>query len=146
MTTNFIEPVRAPLGAQLPAFTAGAILAAQHPSLPGGYIIVHSVFERLDDAVDEKLISVNPMPAVDILLEDFSALEAWRDALEADPSAVDVAKFGNNEVKLEFLTTVAMVVVRVYAVGLVPTVAYNGGPLVPQVLPLSEAAETTVTA
>lgn len=127
MTIHSIQLVRPPLGFQLAAFTAGAILAAQYPELPGGYTIVHNVYPD----------------RVDILLEDLSAVEIWRDALDVDPSDLELTNFAAREIKLEFHTVITAetpVDVRVYAVDLAPALADDTMPLTPQ------PAETAVPA
>lgn len=106
MTTETTDPVRSALGEQLAAFTTAAILAANYPALPGAYAVAHSHIPN----------------RVDFLLEHFSGVEAWREALEVEDSALICRPIGR-DTELEFITTVThetTVQVRVYAIDLVP--------------------------
>ncbi|MFD6024523.1 hypothetical protein [Streptomyces griseoluteus] len=74
----------ADLGQQAPALAALARLAADHPHLPPGYIVVSETTPR----------------QVDVMLDTPGMIEPWREALGAAPETVDQKPFRSTDFML----------------------------------------------
>jgi hypothetical protein len=98
------------LSAQRAAWQALDHLAARHPDLPGGYIVQSDITPG----------------RIDVQLDGFTDLEAWRAALGVDPAAVGFGPCGENR-KLELTAEVAGTTVCVYAIESLAVAVADGG-------------------
>ncbi|MCZ7413101.1 hypothetical protein [Streptomyces sp. WMMC897] len=91
------------LGAQSAALNVQALLAMQHPELPGAYFVQSWHYPE----------------RVDALLDSLADVEVWRSALGVDASGLRAAPM-SGRMRLEFETPVGAVTLRVYATGEMP--------------------------
>ncbi|MGP8300176.1 hypothetical protein ACTPOK_20045 [Streptomyces inhibens] len=84
---------------QAPALRAILRLFDQHPEAPGGYVTSHSIISN----------------EVDLLLDGPSDLESWREALGAEPEALQ-PRLRGGRLELALTLDVNGVAVRMWAV------------------------------
>jgi hypothetical protein len=88
-----------PISAQSTALRALLRLTEQHPELPGAYIVSSSTYPH----------------CIDVQLDNPSALEAWREAVDVPTDAVHTKSLGE-KTELEISANVGGATICVYAI------------------------------